>query len=251
MPTQRTIVYVDGFNLYYGSLKDTPYRWLDPMALCRRLLKEHQEVVAIKYFAARVKDRPDNPGQAARQQAYLRALETIPELELIFGQYHTNIATRVLAGSPPNAPRFRQVIETREKGSDVNLASQLLIDHFRARADLAVVISNDSDLKRPIEFLRGEGVPVAVFNPRRKRSFALSPEPMPRGSFYKCIRTPHLKQTQLPETLQDAHGTIVRPPEWGVDQRVLPKETRARRRRKGSKKRESRPEAASHAPPPK
>ena len=40
-PSQRppsTHVYIDGFNLYYGALKGTPYKWLDLEALCRKLM---------------------------------------------------------------------------------------------------------------------------------------------------------------------------------------------------------------------
>jgi hypothetical protein len=25
----RTSIYIDGFNLYYGAVKDTPYKWLN------------------------------------------------------------------------------------------------------------------------------------------------------------------------------------------------------------------------------
>ncbi len=52
-----TNVYVDGFNLYYGSLKDRPYRWLDLDALSRVLLPRDQ-INRIRYFTARVSDRP-------------------------------------------------------------------------------------------------------------------------------------------------------------------------------------------------
>jgi hypothetical protein len=31
-------VYIDGFNLYYGALKRTPYKWLDLALLARTLL---------------------------------------------------------------------------------------------------------------------------------------------------------------------------------------------------------------------
>ena len=34
----RAFVYVDGFNLYYGALKGTPWKWLDPVALLERVL---------------------------------------------------------------------------------------------------------------------------------------------------------------------------------------------------------------------
>lgn len=49
----RTNVYVDGFNLYYGSLKGTAYKWLDPDALCQRLLPRN-EVHRIRYFTAMI-----------------------------------------------------------------------------------------------------------------------------------------------------------------------------------------------------
>ena len=47
----RAIIYVDGFNLYYGSLKGTPYRWLDLHRLATLMLPE-QDVAAVKYFTA-------------------------------------------------------------------------------------------------------------------------------------------------------------------------------------------------------
>jgi hypothetical protein len=56
----RTNVYVDAFNLYYGCLKGTPYRWLDLAALCRRLLP-NDEINRVRYFAALVSARPDDP----------------------------------------------------------------------------------------------------------------------------------------------------------------------------------------------
>jgi len=213
--SQRTIVYVDGFNLYYGALKDGPNRWLDLGELCRRMLKPTHEIVGIRYFTARVQPRPNNPQQAQRQQAYLRALATIPGLSIHFGHFLTRKVNRRLARPPKKGSANRLVWNTEEKGSDVNLASYLLIDGFRARYDIAVVISNDSDLKTPVEFVRGDlDVPVGVLNPHANRSWALSPRKLPSGSFYKPIRPAALTASQFPETLTDADGTIRRPKAW-------------------------------------
>jgi hypothetical protein len=55
-----TNVYVDAFNLYYGCLKGTPYRWLDLGTLCTRLLPK-DPINRIRYFTATVSARPDNP----------------------------------------------------------------------------------------------------------------------------------------------------------------------------------------------
>ena len=40
----RTSVYIDAFNLYYGAVKDTPYKWLDLQALCRVMIPLHKTV---------------------------------------------------------------------------------------------------------------------------------------------------------------------------------------------------------------
>ena len=146
MPARRTIVYVDGFNLYYGRLRRTPYRWLDLGELCTRLL-HHEDIVAIKYFTAKVKDRPGRPGQAVRQQTYIRALETDPRISVYYGSFLTHAEDKALVEPQGRRGRrkFAKVWITEEKGSDVNLASHMLIDGWRARYDLAVVISNDSD----------------------------------------------------------------------------------------------------------
>ena len=52
----KTRIYIDGFNLYYGAVKDTPYRWLDVRRMCELLLPEYS-IETIKYFTARVSAR--------------------------------------------------------------------------------------------------------------------------------------------------------------------------------------------------
>ena len=82
----KTIVYVDGFNLYYGAVKGTPYKWLNVKTLCELLLPKNQ-IIRIKYFTAPVTARPSDPDQPNRQQLLCRALQTLPELEIIFGRF--------------------------------------------------------------------------------------------------------------------------------------------------------------------
>jgi len=78
-----TNVYIDGFNLYYGCLKGTPYRWLDLERLCHRLLPA-EEIGTIRYFTARVSGKVD-PEAPVRQHMYLRALDTLPVVSLTSG----------------------------------------------------------------------------------------------------------------------------------------------------------------------
>ncbi len=203
-------VYVDAFTLYYGSLKGTPYRWLDLGALCARLLPKDR-INRIRYFTATVSARPDNPNAPQRQQVYVRALETIPDLSIYYGHYLSHVTRMPLANLRCGGARTVEVVKTEEKGSDVNLATYLLLDAFQRACDVAVVISNDSDLKLPIEIVQSElGIRVGVVNPHppARRSRALQP------TFFKQIRTSALAACQFPPMLTDARGEIRKPARW-------------------------------------
>ena len=208
----RTNVYIDGFNLYYGSLKRTPYRWLDLAKFCRAMLNPENKINRIRYFTAWVKPRPDDPQQLQRQQIYVRALETIPNLTVHFGHYLTNPARMPLANPPAGGPRTVEVIKTEEKGSDVNLATYLLLDGFKQDYRMAVVVSNDSDLLEPIKVVRKEfKLGVGVINPHQNISWALKK----RTTFYKQIEDPSLlRACQFPTTLTDTRGRITKPSTW-------------------------------------
>jgi hypothetical protein len=112
----RTIGYIDGFILYYGCLKGTPSRWLDLSALCRRLLRDDSELVAIKYFTAKVSPRAGNPHQAQRQQAYFGALQTIPNLSVHYGHFITRPAVRKLVTPARGGPRYAEGVDDRGEG---------------------------------------------------------------------------------------------------------------------------------------
>src|SRR3989304_2789433 len=110
----KTYIYVDGFNLHYGSVKNTPYKWLNILKLCQLLLPRNQ-IVKIKYFTALVTARPGNPDQPNRQRIFLRALQTIPDLEIIYGHFLEHNRDMPLASSLPGKPRLVKVIKTEEK----------------------------------------------------------------------------------------------------------------------------------------
>ena len=204
----KTNVYGDGFNLYYGAVKGTPYRWLNIAAMCRLLLPR-DNIHQIKYFTALVDPRPGDPDQRIRQETYLRALATIPNLSIIFGFFLTHEVTMPLAGAPGS---YARVIKTEEKGSDVNIATHLLTDGFKNEYELAVVVSNDSDLLLPIRFVTEElGKPVGLLNPHKKHpSVALSPH----ARFVKQIRTGVLAKSQFPRALTDRNGSFSKPASW-------------------------------------
>ncbi len=202
------VVYVDGFNLYYGSLKRTPYKWLDLGRLCSAMLPTDR-VIAINYYTARISARPGNPTAPNDQQIYLRALRTIPNLSITYGHFLTHSVSMALTGVMPTKRVW--VDKTEEKGSDVNLASHLLRDAFRGAFQAAVLITNDSDLAEPVRIVRQElNLPVGILNPHQQHSAELKRI----ATFVKRIRQSDLIASQFPAVLNDAKGAIHKPPSW-------------------------------------
>lgn len=213
----RTNVYIDGFNLYYGSVRKTPFKWLDISALCTALLPKHQ-INRIRYFTAHVKALQHDPQAPVRQDVYLRALKTIPNLTIHKG--HFALRPRVLPQFPlaylnsTKPPLVVQVLKTEEKGSDVNLATYLLVDCFDNDFDEAVVISNDADLLLPMKIVTTKfGKAVGVINPHPKRKLSRALANV--ASIYVWeINKKVLATCQFPTTLTDLKGTFSKPATW-------------------------------------
>jgi uncharacterized LabA/DUF88 family protein len=206
----KTNFYVDAFNLYYGALRGTPHKWLDLAALFGRVFPQN-EIHRIRYFTARVDRRPPHFQQHQQQQAYLRALETTPSLSIHYGQFRTRPVQMRLEKPRRDGTKTARVLKTEEKGSDVNLASYLLLDAFRRDCEVAVVVSNDADLKAPIELAINElDVRVGVLNPhpREKRSLDLQP------TFIKQLRQGPVAASQFAPVLHGASGEIRKPKGW-------------------------------------
>lgn len=205
----RTNVYVDGFNLYYGAVKGTPYKWLNIRRCCELVFPRHN-IHEIHYCTAIVKDAPWDPQQSTRQRSFIRALETTG-VEVHYGSFLSNTVRMPLANPQPGGPRTVEVIKTEEKGSDVALGALLVAHSYQGRCEAAIVVSNDSDLVLPIRIVREElGLPVGILNPHRRFSAELSKV----ASFRRQIRAGVLEAAQFPDTLTDEHGTITKPAGW-------------------------------------
>ena len=138
----KTYIYVNGFNLFYGSLKGTDYKWLNIWKLCELYLRpELHDIKRIYYFTALIGGTPDDPDKPQRQLTYVRALKTLPDVEIIAGRFIVDRLTMEKAdGSGPV-----EVIRRKEKASDVNLASMLFWDAHKNNFDKAVLITGNSD----------------------------------------------------------------------------------------------------------
>jgi hypothetical protein len=206
----RTHLYIDGFNLYYGCLKGSSLKWLNPVRMAALLLPGHI-ITATHYFSANVSARPGETDQPIRQQTYLRALRTLPSLTIHLGYFLVHKVRMPLANPATGGPITAEVWRTDEKGSDVNLATQLLVDGFDDAYECAVLVTNDSDLLAPISVVRRRlGKKVGLLNPQQRPARTLLAE----VDFYKKIRYGVLAASQFSPTLTDAVGVFSKPVKW-------------------------------------
>lgn len=204
----RTYVYVDGFNLYYRAVKGSPAKWLDVMALSKRVLQPHHRIERIKYFTARVTALDHDPGKPQRQDVYLRALrKAVPEVEIYFGHFLSHpVRTPLIQRGPER--HFVEILKTEEKGSDVNLAVHLINDAWLDAYECAVIVSNDSDLSEAMRLvkLHHPSKRIGLVTPGKSHP---SRELLRHADFSRHIRYRALTESQLPDPIP---GTNIRKP---------------------------------------
>ena len=236
----RIGVYIDGFNLYYGAREwcgrgAAGWRWLDLEALGNALIQSRISWVAagarlekLVFCTARI-DKRDNPVGRSEQDIYLLALAaagTVTHIE--YGTYVSRVKKAPVAvedskGRPvltrsqwplmvqdqsqravPNAVFMVSHARREEKGSDVNVASHLLVDTLDGNIEAAIVISNDSDLRYPVEVARAR-VPVGTVNPSKwylAGDLAGAPTDGVGGHWWRQLRASDYRAHQLPDPCQ-------------------------------------------------
>jgi uncharacterized LabA/DUF88 family protein len=247
-PAMRVGIYIDGYNLYYGGRhlvggSGEHWKWLDVRALMRSIVTAQRGwpdavIDRIVYCTARI-DARINPDGHTEQDVYLKALLASESVDLIeYGKYVTGVRARPLAvksetpggaptlvrsgwpvmvqstlGTPQRDALFMvSTLHQEEKGSDVNVASHLLVDTLSGRIDAAVVVSNDTDLRLPVQVAR-ERIPVGLVNPRGDHcagDLRGRPDDGAGGHWWRRLGPRDFTGNQLPTAL----GTLTRPPKW-------------------------------------
>ncbi|MFW7526157.1 NYN domain-containing protein [Vibrio ostreicida] len=171
----KTIVYVDGFNFYYGLLRHSPYKWLDLVKLFEQeLLPMHDpniELIKVKLFTAPVLTKfATNKAQAQNSQdRYWRAMQTLhpDRFELIKGHYQAAYQNAIEYLSPPDKQKRVGIWKLEEKLTDVQMALDLYRDAVREECEQVVIASNDSDMEPAAKLIKTDtNIPVGIILPR-------------------------------------------------------------------------------------
>lgn len=200
---ERVVAYIDGFNLYFG-MKEAGFdkcKWLNVNKLVVSLLQPNQELISIKYFTSRVNHNPD---KQKRQSTYIDALEGTGA-KIIYGNYQDGTT---------KCKRCHHVWQTaKEKMTDVNIATAIIVDAFKDEYDMAMLISGDSDLTPPIREVHSlfnkKRVFIAFPPKRHNSSMAL----VAKGSL--IIGRKKLVDAQFDEEVESKTGYKLKiPREW-------------------------------------
>jgi uncharacterized LabA/DUF88 family protein len=201
---QRVIVYVDGFNFYYGLKTPTwkRYYWLDIVKLFETFIRPNQELIAVKYFSA----RPTDIEKSKRQDAFFQANKENPKFKLILGKY---------LKKEIECFKCHNIIHTyEEKETDVRIATQIVADAYQKNCDIAIVVSADSDMIPAIELAKESKRKVFVYFPPNQYSNNLAV--MGDGSPILMKRyEARFKQSVLPDTITLNNGfNLSMPGKW-------------------------------------
>lgn len=93
----------------------------------------------------------------------------------------------------------------------MNMAVHLVHDGHRGRYEVAVLITNDSDLVEAVRIVREDlRLPVGILCPHRRPSISFKAQ----ASFVKPIRAGALAKSQFPPTRRDSRGPFRKPAGW-------------------------------------
>jgi hypothetical protein len=212
----RVITYIDGFNLYYSikrlyQSENTPYPenawreaiWLDLVKLSESFLTHNQELVAVKYFTARI-TKPAK--KYHRQNTYLEALATLDKYRLFLGEYYYNTQECWYC--------HREFPNPKEKKSDVNLATEILIDAIDDNYDTAILVAADSDYETPLEVIKNRFPEKRIIVEFVKETFSYRLAELAKPYVFKIDRD-RLASCQLPDEVISLSGAkLTRPASW-------------------------------------
>lgn len=206
---KSSIVYIDGFNLYYGLLKNTPYKWLD-LEKCFTLLRQSDNIQKIKYFTARVIGNP-----SSRQSVYLDAIATYPLVEITYGLFKKKDLRCKVSNCLSTHKKIYSTYE--EKGTDVNIATSMLDDAYQGKCERIILVSGDSDLVPAVNLIKKNfpHIEVTVYIPATHADRGAAKQLRESADKDKTLKIPVIKSSQLPNPLITSSGTtFYKPNTW-------------------------------------
>ena len=227
----RTIVYIDGYNLYYGRLKDTQFKWLDIVKLFEEHIIPsqipHTEILLVKFFTSRVLGNFSSHGNVGvqSQDKYHRALEKLypNKLQIIYG-YHSAEEVHMPKHHgtlPVDKNDKHKVWKLNEKQTDVNIALHMYRDAVQGIVNAQIICSNDTDLEPALSMIKQDNLPIEIGLVIPTKSYKDGNHRPPNKTLSKLahwtrshINDEELTNSLLPEKIPTNKKPILKPDYW-------------------------------------
>lgn len=228
----RTAFFIDGYNLFYGLLANTPYKWLDLPALLTHITtieNPKSKTAKIYYFSSPVKPELASRGTQSKeaQDSYIRALKACG-VSVTMGRHTLE---------PAQAPRFvdkstrpsRQdkvdIWKLEEKETDVNLAVSMyrLLSKQQAlntedQIQQVVLVSADTDIGPALQAIKEDfpRITIGVILPHREGIKRGAPGTLRNQADWMrtIVRNEELAVNQLPDKVPTKKKPIFKPDYW-------------------------------------
>lgn len=179
----KTVFFVDGYNLYYGLLSDTRYKWLNLPSLLASIIHEQNpasEPVGVHFFTAPVQPKLATRGMTSKQaqDTYIRALKA-RQVKVHLGRHrldHRKMPRFVCHNTPASREDKVDIWHLEEKETDVRIAVEMyrlaVSQQHEGEENIQqlVLVSSDTDMAPALEKIRTDypHLRIGIILPRGK-----------------------------------------------------------------------------------
>jgi len=229
----QTAFFIDGYNVFYGLLAGTPYKWLDLPSLLDAITYEndpHSQVAEVHYFTSPVQPSLATRGQQSKQaqDTYVRALKA-RSVQVHWGRHrldHRRAPRFVSRQIPASRQDQVDIWNLEEKETDVRIgiamyrlaAKQCLGPRAEERIQQIVLVSGDTDMTPALEAIR-EDFPhlrIGIILPHRKGSHRTPAGSLRNNADWmrRHIATEELEAHQFPARVHTRKKPADKPDYW-------------------------------------
>ena len=232
--TKNAIVYLDGYNFYYGCLRTGPYKWLDLVQLFKSILHAHDpniNLVKLNYFTSPAIARYARRGTASEQaqSSYHNALKQIHKprkFKIILGSHElkaVDLPKAIKGDNVINKNVTERVWRSVEKKTDIQIAIEMYADAAHSKCDLIILCTNDTDLEPALKKIRSDfpnievGFIAAVPSPTNGTPNGRQANKSLKNLAHwtrHSISTAELAAAQMPPIVNTGKGTMNKPGHW-------------------------------------
>ncbi|WP_346799448.1 NYN domain-containing protein (plasmid) [Halomonas sp. Bachu 37] len=229
----QTAFFIDGYNVFYGLLAGTSYKWLDLPSLLHAIAHENDplsQVAEIHYFTSPVQPALATRGIQSKQaqDTYIRALK-VRGVQVHWGRHRLDhrLAPRFVSSEVPASRQDQVAIwNLEEKETDVRIgiamyqmaARQCWGKPRSEHIEQIVLVSGDTDMTPALEAIR-EDFPhlrIGIIVPHRKGIGRNPPGSLKKHADWmrRYISPEELEVHQFPDRVHTRKKPADKPDYW-------------------------------------